>query len=57
MGSLSGGEKALVAAAFILAVGASRRSPVHVLDVIDGDLRSPGVHRVAMAIKELSVSS
>jgi len=56
--SFSGCEKALVAAAFILAVGAFRRSPVHVMDVIDGDEkpgRAPRGHDPQGAIRVVAI--
>ncbi|MBN2153468.1 MAG: AAA family ATPase [Candidatus Lokiarchaeota archaeon] len=55
--TLSGGEKALLAAAFIFAVERFQPSPFYVMDAIDGGLTPPDVHRVSMAIKELASTS
>jgi chromosome segregation protein len=51
---LSGGEKTLVALAFIFAVQEFYPAPFFVLDEIDAALDGPNVHRVSMAIREFS---
>jgi len=51
---LSGGEKTLVALAFIFAVQEFYPAPFYVLDEIDAALDGPNVHRVSTVIKEFA---
>jgi chromosome segregation protein len=55
--SLSGGEKTLVALAFIFAVEKFQPSPFYVMDEIDAALDGPNVHKVSMVIKEFASAS
>ncbi len=55
--SMSGGEKALTALAFIFAVQAYKPSPFYILDEIDAHLDDDNVKRVAELIHEISRES
>jgi chromosome segregation protein len=54
---LSGGEKTLVALAFIFAVQTQFPAPFYVMDEIDAALDGPNVHRVSTVIKEFAHNS
>jgi chromosome segregation protein len=55
--SMSGGEKALTALAFIFAVQAYKPSPFYILDEIDAHLDDDNVKRVAELVAETSKGS